>query len=88
MTNSLQTLRKASNLSKELLAQFLGVSVSHVNELEKGSTQFTTTQLERLCALFDCSEEEMLGEETLEVIPMNLKGKSLEELNAIARVCR
>lgn len=86
--NNLHTFRKLSHLSQDLLAQFLDVSTSHIDALEKGTVPFTTVQLQKVCSLFDCSEEEMLGQEDIAAIPMDLRNKSLDDLKAIAHVLK
>ena len=89
MNERLKTLRKESKITQTQLAQFLDVDQSMITKLESGSRSFNTTMIDKICSLFGCSEEYLMGESE-DYIPLNFSFRSsgieAEDLKSIADV--
>lgn len=89
MNTRLKALRKESRITQEQLAQFLGVDQSMITKLENGSRSFNVTMIDKICSLFGCTEEYLLGE-CEDYIPLNFEFRSngieAEDLESIAAV--
>lgn len=85
----LKDLRKESKLTQEQLAQYLQVDQTLIAKLENGSRTMNTTLIEKLCNLYGCSEEYLMGESN-EYIPLNFSFRSnaiqSEDLESIASI--
>lgn len=60
----LAALRKQAGLSQRAVAKELGVTDSAVNQWERGKTSPKINQLPKLAALYGCTVDELLKEET------------------------
>ncbi|MCF0105570.1 MAG: helix-turn-helix transcriptional regulator [Holdemanella sp.] len=80
-------LRTEGKITQEQLAQYLGVDQSLVTKLENGTRNFNVTMIDKICNLFGCSEEYLLGESD-SYIPLlfsfRSNGIELEDLEGIA----
>ena len=87
--NRLKELRKESKLTQDQLAQYLNVDQTLVTKLENGSRNLNLTLIEKLCSLFGCSEDYLMGEDE-KYIPLNFafrsNGIQAEDLDSIAAV--
>ena len=85
----LKALRKESRLTQEQLAKYLDVDQTLITKFENGSRAINVTLLDKLCSLFGCTEEYLLGGSE-EHIPLNFafrsQGISAEDLQSIAAV--
>lgn len=59
--NRLVELRKAAGLSQEALAREVGVAHSTAWRWEHGQMKVSQASMRKLCALFGCSVEHLLG---------------------------
>lgn len=88
-TNRLKQLRKDSKITQEQLAQYLGVDQSLITKLENGTRSLNITLIEKICNLFGCSEEYLLGGEDA-FIPLNFAFRAnsvqSEDLESIASI--
>ena len=75
MKMRLKGLRKESKITQEQLAQYLNVDQSLVTKLENGSRGLTVGMIDKICSLFGCTEEYLLGE-CEEHIPLNFAFRS------------
>ena len=75
MGKRIKSLRKESRLTQEQLAEFLNIDQSMVTKLENGTRSLTITLLDKICSLFGCTEEFLLGESN-EYIPLNFAFRS------------
>jgi len=57
--DKIRTLRKARNISQEVLAQFLGVSFQAVSKWENGTTMPDVTLIPALASFFEVSTDEL-----------------------------
>ncbi len=82
----LKELRKGK-LTQEQLAKYLEVDQSMITKLENGTRSLNTTLIEKICNLFGCTEEYLVGESE-EYIPLNFAFRSnaiqVEDLESIA----
>ncbi len=89
MNERLKYLRKESKITQDQLAQFLAVDQSMITKLENGTRSFSTTMIDKICSLFGCSEEFLMGESD-DYIPLNFafrsSGIDAEDLESIAAV--
>lgn len=92
MGKRIKSLRKESRLTQEQLAEFLNIDQSMVTKLENGTRSLTITLLDKICSLFGCTEEFLLGESN-EYIPLNfafrsngIQGEDLESIAAINKI--
>lgn len=89
MNERLKYLRKESKITQDQLAQFLSVDQSMITKLENGTRSFSITMVDKICSLFGCSEEFLLGESD-DYIPLNFAFRSTgieaEDLESIAAV--
>ena len=87
MNLRLKELRKESKITQEQLAQYLNVDQSMVTKLENGSRSLNVNLIDKICSLFGCTEEYLLGESE-EYIPLNFafrsSGINVEDLESIA----
>lgn len=85
----LKELRKNSKLTQEQLAGYLGVDQTMVTKLENGTRSLNVVLIEKICNLFGCSEEYLMGKEDV-YIPLNFAFRSngimTEDLESIAAV--
>ena len=89
MNERLKYLRKESKITQDQLAQFLSVDQSMITKLENGTRRFSITMVDKICSLFGCSEEFLMGESN-DYIPLNFAFRSTgieaEDLESIAAV--
>lgn len=91
MSKRLKELRKESNLSQDQLAKYLNVDQSMVTKLENGSRKLSVSLIDKICNLFGCTEEYLLGE-CEDYIPLSFafrsSGINEEDLESIAVINR
>lgn len=85
----IKSLRKESKLTQEQMASYLEVDQSLVTKLENGTRNLNVDLIEKICNLFGCTEEYLLGESD-EYIPLNFAFRSnniqAEDLQSIAMI--
>lgn len=85
----LKNLRKNSKLTQSQMAEYLEIDQSMVTKLENGSRVLNVTIIERICNLFGCSEEYLLGQSDA-YIPLTFafrsNGIQSDDLQSIADV--
>ena len=88
----LKELRKASRLTQEQMAEYLEVDQSLITKYENGSRTMSVTSIDRICSLFGCTEEYLLGENDL-YTPLNfafrsngIQGDDLQSIAAVNKI--
>ena len=85
----LKELRKESRLTQDQLAGYLDVDQSMVTKLENGTRALSVTLVDKICSLFGCSEDYLLGRSG-DYVPLNFafRANSIqpEDLQSIAAV--
>lgn len=88
-SDRLKSLRKESKLTQEQMADYLEVDQSLVTKLENGTRNLNVDLIEKICNLFGCTDEYLLGERD-EYIPLNFAFRSnniqAEDLQSIAMI--
>ena len=89
MNMRLKELRKESKITQEQMANYLHVDQRLITKIENGSRSLTVSLIEKICGLFGCTEEYLLGESE-EYIPLNFafrsNGMEAEDLESIAAI--
>ncbi len=75
LNKRLKKLRKESRLTQEQLANYLEIDQSMVTKLENGTRTLSTEIVDKICSLFCCTEEYLMGERD-EYIPLNFAFRS------------
>lgn len=85
----LKELRKDSKLTQEQMAQYLEVDQSMITKLENGSRTLSVTMIDKICSLFGCTEDYLLGQSD-SYIPLSFafraNGIQSDDLQSIAAV--
>ncbi len=87
----LKQLRRESKITQEQLAQYLEVDQSMITKLENGTRSLNVTLIEKICCLFGCTEDYLMGKDD-NYIPLSFafrsNGIQAEDLKSIAAVNR
>jgi len=65
----LKSLRDNNKYTQEQLADYLDLSQSQIAKIENGSRNINLTTLDKLCLLYNCSHDYILGETTEYSLP-------------------
>ena len=89
LSERLKSLRKESKLTQEQMANYLEVDQSLITKLENGTRNFNVDLIEKICNLFGCTDDYLLGESD-EYLPLNFAFRSnniqTEDLQSIAMI--
>ena len=81
--------RTSQNLTQNELAKRTGINQADISKLENGTRNLNVTLIEKLCSLFGCTEDYLLGREDA-YLPLNFAFRSnkiqAEDLESIAAV--
>lgn len=85
----LKELRRGSGLTQDQMAKYLDVDQSLITKLENGTRALSVTMIDKICSLFGCTEEYLLGQSD-SYIPLNFafraNGIQSDDLKSIAAV--
>ena len=59
---NLKELREENGYTQEQVSDYLGITQSNLSKIERGERNFNMTLLDKLCLLYNCSAEYLLGE--------------------------
>lgn len=62
--NQLRNIRKMKNMSRQELANMLGISVSALGRRERGESAMMEDEIRRASHILECSCSEIIGEDT------------------------
>lgn len=92
---NVKRMRKRSGLTQEHVAQYLGIDQTLVSKVEGGQRSLGVSSLEKLCDLFFCSLDDLIGdgsqmpeEKAVAFRADGLAGDDLHALAAIGRIVR
>ena len=92
---NVKRMRKLRGLTQEHVARYLGIDQTLVSKVEGGQRSLGVSSLEKLCDLFFCSLDDLLGEEAqaparnaVAFRTDGLAGDDLHTLAAIGRIVR
>lgn len=61
LRNNIINLRESRNLSQSELAKLMGIHNSYISKIESGTRKVSTSELNKLAAIFDVSTDYLLG---------------------------
>lgn len=70
------------------LSRFLDISEDELEMIEEGGMSLTTVQLDKLCDIFRCTEDHVLGFDKGYIEPIDYKDRSEEAMKTIAAVLK
>lgn len=91
MIRRIKELRIKNGLNQTQIGDYLGVGQTMIAKIEAGERKLTTDQMNKLCALFGCEFEYLMGESNAcEPMEFAFRAKSadVDVLNAVAVVNR
>lgn len=83
----LKELREVNGYSQKQIENYLGIDQSNLSKIERHIRKLNVDSLEKLCVLYNCTPEYLLGESD-EYTPVKIafrKNKNID-LNVIAKV--
>ena len=84
----LKYLRKSNNYTQEDVAKYLNIDQGHLSNIENGKRNITNYKLKKLCNLYNCSKEYILGDDINYNAPkIAFKGNmNCRNLNLVAKM--
>ena len=84
---NLYTLRRENGYTQEQVSKYLGITQSNLSKIENGERNFNMTLLDKLCLLYNCSPEYLLGEtDTHEKSSIAFRSDEKVDLNVVAKM--
>ncbi len=59
---NLNELRRKNGYTQQQVSDYLGITQSNLSKIENGERNFNMTLLDKLCLLYNCTPEYLLGE--------------------------
>lgn len=88
VSERLSELRKENNLSQKKISEYLNLDETKYSKIENGKRKLNVSALDKLCLLYNCSPQYLLGESDeydSSKIVFNIN-KNDVDLNVIAKV--
>lgn len=83
----LNELRRENGYTQEQVSSYLGITQSNLSKIENGERNFNMTLLDKLCLLYNCSPEYLLGEEDFhEKSSIAFRSEEKVDLNVVAKM--
>ena len=83
----LNKLRRENGYTQEQVSNYLGITQSNLSKIENGDRNFNMTLLDKLCLLYNCSPEYLLGESDIyEKSSIAFRSDEKVDLNVIAKM--
>lgn len=85
----MKELRENMNIGQEELASYLDISQSYLSQIESGNRNLTLSILNKLCALYGCSENYLLCKDnnfSPKKFAFRSKNLSAEDLKCVASI--
>lgn len=83
MYERLKKLREENNYSQEQVANYLEMDQSYISKIEKGKRNLNEISFNKLCLLYNCSSDYLLGRSNVYESP-NLAFRSDESVDLFA----
>ena len=61
VAENLKKLRRENGYTQEQVSNYLGITQSNLSKIENGERNFNMTLLDKLCLLYNCTPEYLLG---------------------------
>lgn len=83
----LQKLRKENGYTQEQVSTYLGITQSNLSKIENGEKNLNMTLLDKLCLLYNCSPEYLMGKTNFyEKVNVSVPSDVKIDLNAVAKM--
>jgi len=82
--NKLKKLRKAKNMSQEVIADYLNISQSAYARMERGESTSWATLFNKICALFEIKPEILVSKNEEELKNYERESDSVEIVNQLS----
>ena len=83
----LYQLRRENGYTQEQVSRYLGITQSNLSKIENGERNFNMNLLDKLCLLYNCSPEYLLGEEDFhEKSSIAFRSDEKVDLNVVAKM--
>lgn len=84
---TLKELRSENGYTQEQVSIYLGITQSNLSKIENGERNFNMTLLDKLCLLYNCSPEYLLGEtDSHEKPSIAFRSDEKVDLNVVAKM--
>ena len=84
---NLKKLREENKYTQEQVSDYLGITQSNLSKIENGERNFNMTLLDKLCLLYNCSPEYLLGETDFhEKSRIAFRSDEKVDLNVVAKM--
>lgn len=84
---NLRELRSQNEYTQEQVSNYLGITQSNLSKIENGERNFNITLFEKLCLLYNCSPEYLLGEsDSYEKPSISFRSDDKVDLNVVAKM--
>lgn len=85
--DNLRKLRKKNGYTQEQVSNYLEITQSNLSKIENGERNFNITLLDKLCLLYNCSPEYLLGETNVhEKSSIAFRSDEKVDLNVVAKM--
>ena len=83
----LYELRRENGYTQKQVSDYLGITQSNLSKIENGERNFNITLLDKLCLLYNCSPEYLLGETDFhEKSSIAFRSDDKVDLNVVAKM--
>ena len=87
VAKNLKKLRVDSGYTQEQVSGYLGITRNNLSKIENGKINLNMTLLDKLCLLYNCSHEYLLGKTDFYEKPsISFRGDGKIDLNAVAKM--
>ena len=84
---NLYKLRRKNGYTQEQVANYLGIAQSNLSKIENGERNFNITLLDKLCLLYNCSPEYLMGKTDIhEKSSIAFRSDEKVDLNVVAKM--
>ncbi len=84
---NLSELRRENRYTQHQVSKYLGITQSNLSKIENGERNFNMTMLDKLCLLYNCTPEYLLGETDFhEKTSMAFRSDEKVDLNVVAKM--
>ncbi len=84
---NLYKLRRENGYTQKQVSAYLGITQSNLSKIENGERNFNMTLLDKLCLLYNCSPEYLLGETDIhEKSRIAFRSDEKVDLNVVAKM--
>lgn len=85
--NRLKKLREDNNYSQEQVAEYLEIDQSYISKIEKGKRNINEVLFDKLCLLYNCSPNYLLGKsDNFQAPKLAFRSDETVDLHAIAKM--